>query len=855
MFPNLKLDSVYFSDTGRFVENFFIPVLKNAVTYDRVSAYFSARALASYAEGLEFFAKAGHCIRLIISHDVNEEDYLEIKKGYRIKSSLTQEMVDSLKQDLSLKEEKCISNLAYLISLGVIDIKIAFRKKGILHDKCGILTDSEGNKICFHGSNNETEAAITQNYEAFSIICSWLDCSGFYSQGIKNCELEFEKLWNNKKEGLVVLPAQETIMKEILKHNKGKVVVEENILAENALVLDYDDGLKLWLNVQDADWLLNGFTYKLYLKKKVKLFQNGVISFNDDLSYIDFIEVENRIRCAKIPPGISFCTTQRYRDYIEEKNLHIEERRKLGTELKTGSNRFEKQFEEFSKVVDERMVRKLRTKQLRDAFFMLAMQKSGNFSVPGSGKTTSVLAVYCYLKEKGLVDKILVIGPKNCFKSWRDEFVACFAEKEKLSAFDIQYTKTSKSPTEIKNYLRYNASCFNELLFNYEILASYERELIEIAKSKTLLVFDEVHRVKRVNGEYAAHALNIAKESNYTIALTGTPIPNTYKDLYNFLHILFPNEYRNFFNFSVPLLANPSAQEIDVINKKIQPFFCRTTKQQLKVPPPNADILKMCRVHEAEQSLFEVLCKKYRTNKLALLIRVLQLETNPKLLLEKLDMSEFSDVLDITENIDDIGYRDYSDEVRACIDSIDITSKKKLCINTIKSLVEINKTVIVWCIFQDSIKSIFEELNKVGISSGIVYGHVEHQDREKVINDFRSGRFNVLITNPHTLAESISLHDVCHDAVYYEYSYNLVHLLQSKDRIHRLGLPDNQYTQYFYLQSWFTKDGAQFSLDNSIYNRLNEKEQIMINAIDNNVLEKVTTPEEDVDLIFKDLFF
>lgn len=263
----------------------------------------------------------------------------------------------------------------------------------------------------------------------------------------------------------------------------------------------------------------------------------------------------------------------------------------------------------------------------------------------------------------------------------------------------------------------------------------------------------------------------------------------------------------------------------------------------------------MCRVHEAEQSLFEVLCKKYRTNKLALLIRVLQLETNPKLLLKKLDMSEFSDVLDITENIDDIGYRDYSDEVRACIDSIDITSKKKLCINTIKSLVEINKTVIVWCIFQDSIKSIFEELSKVGISSGIVYGHVEHQDREKVINDFRSGRFNVLITNPHTLAESISLHDICHDAVYYEYSYNLVHLLQSKDRIHRLGLPDNQYTQYFYLQSWFTKDGIQFSLDNSIYNRLNEKEQIMINAIDNNVLEKVTTPEEDVDLIFKDLFF
>ena len=56
----------------------------------------------------------------------------------------------------------------------------------------------------------------------------------------------------------------------------------------------------------------------------------------------------------------------------------------------------------------------------------------------------------------------------------------------------------------------------------------------------------------------------------------------------------------------------------------------------------------------------------------------------------------------------------------------------------------------------------------------------------------------MLVTNPQTLAESVSLHSVCHDAVYFEYSYNLVHLLQSKDRIHRLGLPDDQKTRYYY---------------------------------------------------------
>jgi hypothetical protein len=112
----------------------------------------------------------------------------------------------------------------------------------------------------------------------------------------------------------------------------------------------------------------------------------------------------------------------------------------------------------------------------------------------------------------------------------------------------------------------------------------------------------------------------------------------------------------------------------------------------------------------------------------------------------------------------------------------------------------------------------------------------------------------VLITNPHTLAKSVSLHSVCHDAIYFEHSYNLIHFLQSKDRINRLVLPKNQYTQYYYLQNYFvTDDGQEYSFDSNIYNRLLEKEQVMLDAIENNVLEPVSTSEEDIELIFKDL--
>ena len=58
-------------------------------------------------------------------------------------------MAGELIESLTIAEEKNISNLAYFIAKGVVDIKIAFKEKGIFHDKCGIITDECGDKICF----------------------------------------------------------------------------------------------------------------------------------------------------------------------------------------------------------------------------------------------------------------------------------------------------------------------------------------------------------------------------------------------------------------------------------------------------------------------------------------------------------------------------------------------------------------------------------------------------------------------------------------------------------------------------------------------------------------------------------
>ena len=249
----------------------------------------------------------------------------------------------------------------------------------------------------------------------------------------------------------------------------------------------------------------------------------------------------------------------------------------------------------------------------------------------------------------------------------------------------------------------------------------------------------------------------------------------------------------------------------------------------------------------------ELLVQKYRGNKLALFLRILQLESNPRLLLQRLDLRDFRDLLDDGAPVEEIDFTDCQ-EARRLIEACPPSAKFQRCVQLVEGLVKEGKPVIIWCVFLDSIHTLSEALEARGIPTRCIYGAVPLEERQDILRDFKSGRFQVLLSNPHTLAESVSLHSVCHDAVYFEYSYNLVHLLQSKDRIHRLGLPKGQYTQYVFLQTEYLTENGSWSMEGVVYQRLRQKERTMLEAIGRRTLEVLPTSEEDLEVIFRPLF-
>lgn len=602
----------------------------------------------------------------------------------------------------------------------------------------------------------------------------------------------------------------------------------------------------------EIDKIIKTPKYKMRIRKYVEGVQKNKIEFKASVYYGDLKSIVNSISQICKQKNIEKEVSTNINEYIEDIQTYIDLKYSIGNDIKKRDKRYQEEYKNFNEIVNNAMERQLRDKQMLDAFYMTMMQKAGNFSVPGSGKTSTVYGMYAYLKKVHNVNRIIMVGPLNSFGSWLDEFESCFGTKEELNHLNI---KEMSGSNEKRKQIKYDSGGKNLILLNYEALESIQEEIKNIIDENTMVVFDEVHRIKNPEGKRAYFALNIIENAKYVVALTGTPIPNGYQDIYNLLNLLYPYDYKHFFKFDLSMLKRPSEDEVEIINDKIRPFFTRTTKHQLNVPQVNADKFIEVNANEEEKELFKLLFSTYKKNQFALFAKISQMESVPEMLLKTTDLSDFSDMFDFYENdINLVEQQNNSEDIERLVKQIDISSKLKELLKLVNSINNEGKTMIVWCIFIKSMITIKGYLDNMGINAAIISGDVDQQSRNEILKNFKNKEIDVLITNPHTLAESVSLHKTCHDAIYFEYSFNLVHLLQSKDRIHRLGLKDDDYTQYYYLQQYYKFGQGQYSLGEKVYERLADKEQLMLEAIDNDKLEILPTDDEDLDFFFKNVF-
>jgi len=185
-FQSLKLKSAY--DTGvdgvNVVRDFYLPVLSEAVQYDRAAGYFSSTALALAARGITGLIRSGGKIRIVTSPDLTRVD-LEVLQRVESDGSyldlVENEFTRAIEDPSSLTslfERKHLQALSWMLKSQRLEIRVVvptnLTERGMFHLKVGVLHDAAGDIITFSGSNNESAGGWVRNIEEFKVFRSWL---------------------------------------------------------------------------------------------------------------------------------------------------------------------------------------------------------------------------------------------------------------------------------------------------------------------------------------------------------------------------------------------------------------------------------------------------------------------------------------------------------------------------------------------------------------------------------------------------------------------------------------------------------------------------------------------------------
>lgn len=221
-FRDLTLLQEYRSPEKNIATEFYVPVLKLAVSYSRAVGFFSSSTLSSITEGVSALVKNGGKIKIVASPKLSEEDITAINLGYKKRNeTIENALINSLNSATNFFEKERLNFLSNLIAKNILDIKIAIMendgKIGMYHEKMGIMTDSDGNKIAFCGSMNETETAVALNYETIDVFCTWK--SDESAMRAEQKQKAFDAIWKNREKKLCVLDFPK-VKEEILNRYK-----------------------------------------------------------------------------------------------------------------------------------------------------------------------------------------------------------------------------------------------------------------------------------------------------------------------------------------------------------------------------------------------------------------------------------------------------------------------------------------------------------------------------------------------------------------------------------------------------------------------------------------------------------
>ena len=230
-----------------------------------------------------------------------------------------------------------------------------------------------------------------------------------------------------------------------------------------------------------------------------------------------------------------------------------------------------------------------------DGFRWMARLKAWNAGAcladdMGLGKTVQAIAMMLHQAENG---PILVVCPASIVPNWGSE----------LQKFAPTLNVVNLKPGNREDSFS-SLAPFDVLVITYGLLQTEDDRISKI--NWAMAVLDEAHAIKNTQTKSSKAAMNI--QSDFKLALTGTPIQNHLGELWNLFNFCNPGLLGTLAQFTDRYVKNEIPAQKSHLKKLITPFILRRTKNKvLEELPPKTEITHSVVLSEKELAFYEAL--------------------------------------------------------------------------------------------------------------------------------------------------------------------------------------------------------------------------------------------------------
>ena len=467
---------------------------------------------------------------------------------------------------------------------------------------------------------------------------------------------------------------------------------------------------------------------------------------------------------------------------------------------------------------------------------LLWLQESFINGVPGAllsddmglGKTFQALAfLYWYKKYVRNKKPILIVAPTGLLRNWQDEHNIHLLEYgglgRKYKAYGESFRQGRKDSV-LSVIEEMNKSDW--VLTTYESVRDHHKDFF-IKISWGIIVFDEIQKVKNPNSLItdAGKAL----ESDFSIGLTGTPVENSFIDLWCISDCLYPKILGLLKDFHKRYVKNgASGKEIqDRLSQKQPPFILRRMKKDTLNNLPEKKVIqeKVMMTKEQEDRYSEVV-RRARNKEFSNSLKALSLLKRHSIYTQ--DCFEGSDE-----------------------QFIQSSAKLKFLFKTLENIKSKNEKALISIEnrnLQKKIKGICSA--KWNLTVDVINGDMSGENRKKTVDKFGdSERFNVMIISPRAGGVGLNIVSANH-IIHLERWWNPAVEDQCTDRIFRIGQNKPVFIYYpLAVHPEYREESFDIVLNGLLERKRKMREDTLIvsepdSYEQNELYRKVTTGEE-----------